>query len=265
MDAARILDLLRQVESRDITPEQAVSQLRGLPYSDLGIARVDHHRSLRQGMPEVVFGESKTAEQIILIAGELLKGDGRVLVTRVQAQKAEVVREALPALSYDSVSRTLTFLPDEAPKWAGLPVAIVTAGTSDLAVAEEAMQTLRVAGVPAERVYDAGVAGLHRIVNDLPRLQEAPAVIVVAGMEGALPSVVGGLVRAPIVAVPTSIGYGAALSGFTALLGMLSSCASGLTVVNIDNGFGAAMAVIRIINGLKASEAKRETPNPIHP
>src|SRR5512140_1163146 len=178
MDAARILDLLRLVEARDITPEQAVTQLRGLPYSDLGIARVDHHRSLRQGMPEVVFGESKTAEQIILITTELLKGDGRVLVTRVDAEKAASVRIALPRLSYESVSRTLTFLPDEAPKWLGTPVAIVTAGTSDLAVAEEALQTLRVAGVPAERVYDAGVAGLHRIVNDLPRLQEAPVVIV---------------------------------------------------------------------------------------
>lgn len=265
MDAARILDLLRQVEAQELTPEQAVTQLRGLPFSDLGVARVDHHRSLRQGMPEVVFGESKTAEQIVLIATELLKGDGRVLVTRVQPDKAELVRRALPSLSYDAVSRTLTFLPDEAPKWLGLPVAVVTAGTSDLAVAEEALQTLRVAGVPTERVYDAGVAGLHRIVNDLPRLQEAPAVIVVAGMEGALPSVIGGLIRAPIVAVPTSIGYGAALGGFTALLGMLSSCASGLTVVNIDNGFGAAMAVIRIINGLKTFEGKRATSSPSSP
>jgi NCAIR mutase (PurE)-related protein len=137
-------------------------------------------------------------------------------------------------------------------------VIVVTAGTSDLAVAEEACQTLRVAGVPVERAYDAGVAGLHRIVNDLPRLQVAPALIVVAGMEGALPSVIGGLSRVPIVAVPTSVGYGAALSGFTALFGMLSSCASGLTVVNIDNGFGAAMAVMRIINGLRAMEGQRE-------
>jgi NCAIR mutase (PurE)-related protein len=233
-----------------------------LPYSDLGIARVDHHRALRQGMPEVVFGESKTAEQITLIATELLKGDGRVLVTRVDPHKAESVRKAVPPLSHDPVSRTLTFLPDEAPKWLGSPVVIVTAGTSDLSVAEEAYQTLRVAGIPADRVYDAGVAGLHRIVNDLPRLHEAPAVIVVAGMEGALPSVVGGLARAPLIAVPTSVGYGAALSGFTALFGMLSSCASGLTVVNIDNGFGAAMAVVRIINGLQASEGARAQPGP---
>jgi NCAIR mutase (PurE)-related protein len=258
MDASRILELLRQLEAKVISPEQVMTHLQGLPYSDLGIARVDHHRSLRQGMPEVVFGESKTAEQIGLIVAELLKGDGRVLVTRVDSEKAKRVRESLPKLDYDAVARTLTFLPDEEPRWRGAPVIVVTAGTSDLAVAEEACQTLRVAGVPVERAYDAGVAGLHRIVNDLPRLQVAPALIVVAGMEGALPSVIGGLSRVPIVAVPTSVGYGAALSGFTALFGMLSSCASGLTVVNIDNGFGAAMAVMRIINGLRAMEGQRE-------
>jgi NCAIR mutase (PurE)-related protein len=257
MDSSRILELLRQLQANVISPEQAMTQLQGLPYSDLGVARIDHHRSLRQGMPEVVFGEAKTAEQIRLIAAELLRGDGRVLVTRVDAQKASAVREALPQLEYDGVARTLTFLPDEKPKWHGAPVVVVTAGTSDLAVAEEACQTLRVAGVPVDRVYDAGVAGLHRIVNDLPRLQTAPALIVVAGMEGALPSVIGGLARVPIVAVPTSVGYGAALGGFTALFGMLSSCASGLTVVNIDNGFGAAMAVMRIINGLRAVEGQR--------
>jgi pyridinium-3,5-biscarboxylic acid mononucleotide synthase len=257
MDASRILDLLRQIEAKGITPEQALSQLRGLPYSDLGIARVDHHRSLRQGMPEVVFGESKTAEQIIAIATELLKGDGRVLVTRVDVEKAEVVRTAVPQLTYHALSRTLSFVIDHEPKWQGPPVIIVTAGTSDLPVAEEARQTLRVGGVPSECVYDAGVAGLHRIVNDLPKLQVSPALIVVAGMEGALPSVIGGLVAVPIVAVPTSVGYGAALAGFTALLGMLSSCASGLTVVNIDNGFGAAMAVLRIINGQLSLQGKQ--------
>jgi pyridinium-3,5-biscarboxylic acid mononucleotide synthase len=256
MDVSRILELLRKIADHTVTPEQAMGQMQGLPYSDLGVARVDHHRALRQGMPEVVFGESKTAEQITLIASELLKGDGRVLVTRVVADKARVVRNELPQLDYDDVARTLTYLPNETPKWLGAPVVVVTAGTSDLAVAEEACQTLRVAGVPAERVYDAGVAGLHRIVNDMPRLQAAPALIVVAGMEGALPSVVGGMVAAPVIAVPTSVGYGAALAGFTAMLGMLSSCASGLTVINIDNGFGAAMAVLRIINSLQALERK---------
>lgn len=247
MDVTRILELLRKIEAREITPETAMEHLRGLPYSDIGVARVDHHRALRQGMPEVVFGESKTAEQIAIITKELLKGDGRVLITRVSAEKAVIVREELPQLDYDITARTLTYVPPDVTPLQVEPVIIVTAGTSDLCVAEEAFQTLRVAGVSVERVYDAGVAGLHRIVNDLPRLQHAPALIVVAGMEGALPSVIGGLTAAPIVAVPTSVGYGAALSGFTALFGMLSSCASGLTVVNIDNGFGAAMAVLRIL------------------
>lgn len=260
MDVTRILELLRKIEAREITPETAMEHLRGLPYSDIGVARVDHHRALRQGMPEVVFGESKTAEQIVLITKELLHGDGRVLITRVSAEKATVVREVLPQLDYDIAARTLTYIPSDVAPMQLEPVIIVTAGTSDLGVAEEAFQTLRVAGVTAERVYDAGVAGLHRIVNDLPRLQHAPALIVVAGMEGALPSVIGGLTAAPIVAVPTSVGYGAALSGFTALFGMLSSCASGLTVVNIDNGFGAAMAVLRILR-TKQSQNREVTPS----
>lgn len=254
MDASRILALLQEIERGAITPERALQQLEHLPYADLGVARVDHHRVLRQGMPEVVFGESKTAEQIAVIGLELLKADGRLLVTRVSAEKAAVIRQRIPELEYDATARVLVHIENDALRWLGAPVIAVTAGTSDLSVAEEACQTLRVAGVPVERVYDAGVAGLHRIMGDLPRLAVAPAVIVVAGMEGALPSVVGGLIRAPIIAVPTSVGYGAALSGFTALFGMLSSCAAGLTVVNIDNGFGAAMAVLRIINQLNAQE-----------
>ena len=249
MDASRILALLSDVSDGSITPEVALHRLQHLPFVDLGVARVDHHRVLRQGMPEVVFGESKTAEQIVLIVRELLRVDGRILVTRVSEPKAAVVREAVPELEYDAVARVLVRLKEAAePAWRGHAVAVVTAGTSDLAVAEEACQTLRVAGVPVERVYDAGVAGLHRLMGDLSKLERAPAVIVVAGMEGALPSVVGGLIAVPIIAVPTSVGYGAALAGFTALLGMLSSCASGLTVVNIDNGFGAAMAALRILN-----------------
>ena len=252
MDASRILALLQEIESGTLSAESALHRLEHLPFVNLGVARVDHHRSLRQGMPEVVFGESKTAEQIVLIGRELLRGDGRLLVTRVAKDKAAVVCQALPELQYEATSRTLIHLPDDELRWRGSPAAVVTAGTSDLPVAEEACQTLRVAGVPIERVYDAGVAGLHRIVGELPKLEQAPAVIVVAGMEGALPSVVGGLIRAPIIAVPTSVGYGAALAGFTALLGMLSSCASGLAVVNIDNGFGAAMAVLRILDRLSA-------------
>jgi len=258
MDASQILALLSEVHGGALTPEAALHRLQHLPFVDLGVARVDHHRALRQGMPEVVFGESKTAEQIELIARELMRGDGRVLVTRVDQQKAAKVREGLPELEYDLVSRVLLRLKSDEPTWSGRAVAVVTAGTSDLPVAEEACQTLRVAGVPVERVYDSGVAGLHRLMGDISKLDEAPAVIVVAGMEGALPSVVGGLISTPIVAVPTSIGYGAALGGFTALLGMLSSCASGLTVVNIDNGFGAAMAVLRILNRQLSQNQKSE-------
>jgi NCAIR mutase (PurE)-related protein len=254
MDASRILALLQEIERGTLSPEAALHQLEHMPYADLGVARVDHHRALRQGMPEIVFGESKTAEQIVLIVRELLRGDGRVLVTRVSSEKASSVRQHLPELEYDAVARVLVYLKNVELVWHGNPIAIVTAGTSDLPVAEEACQTLRVAGVPVTRIYDAGVAGLHRIMGDLPKLGDAPAVIVVAGMEGALPSVVGGMIRVPIIAVPTSVGYGAALSGFTALLGMLSSCAAGLTVVNIDNGFGAAMAVLRIVDRLRTQE-----------
>jgi hypothetical protein len=225
-----------------------------MPFVDLGFARVDHHRALRQGMPEVVFGESKTADQIVSIGRELIQSEGPLLVTRVSAEKALLVQQHLPELEYDAVARVLVCLQPGDAKWHGSPVVVVTAGTSDLPVAEEACQTLRVARVPVEKVYDAGVAGLHRVVGDLPKLSEAPAVIVVAGMEGALPSVIGGLIRAPIIAVPTSVGYGSALHGFTALFGMLSSCAAGLTVVNIDNGFGAAMAVLRILYRIQAPE-----------
>ncbi len=254
MDASQILALLREIESGKVSPEQALHHLERMPFVDLGFARVDHHRALRQGMPEVVFGESKTADQIVSIGRELIRSDGPLLVTRVSPDKAVLVQQQLPELEYDPVARVLVYLQPGEDKWHGSPVVVVTAGTSDLPVAEEACQTLSVARVPVERVYDAGVAGLHRVVGDLPKLGEAPAVIVVAGMEGALPSVIGGLIRAPIIAVPTSVGYGSALHGFTALFGMLSSCAAGLTVVNIDNGFGAAMAVLRILHRIQAPE-----------
>jgi NCAIR mutase (PurE)-related protein len=247
MDANQVLELLKGVQGGTMSPEQALQQLAHLPYADIGVARVDHHRALRQSMPEVVFGESKTQEQIVAIARELLKSDARLLVTRVHPSKAEFVMREMPQLEYHPVARVLVHTDEERRGWTGAPVAVVTAGTGDLPVAEEACQTLRVAGVPVYRAYDAGVAGLHRLTAEIEQLADAPVVIVVAGMEGALPSVVGGLVRAPIIAVPTSIGYGTALSGFTALFSMLSSCAPGLTVVNIDNGFGAAMAVMRMV------------------
>ena len=247
MDPNKLRELFELVRRGSMTSDQAVSELANLPYEDLGVARVDHHRHLRLGVPEVVFGESKTADQIVTIASKILQHHGRVLVTRVDAEKARTVSNAIPALEYDATARLLVATPQPPTMIAVEPVAVVAAGTSDLPIAEEAVVTLAFAGVPAERVYDVGVAGIHRLFGELPKISSAPAVIVVAGMEGALPSVVGGLVSVPVVAVPTSVGYGVALSGFAALFGMLTSCAAGITVVNIDNGFGAAMAVLRMM------------------
>lgn len=247
MDPDKLRELLESVQCGAMNVDQAASELARLPFEDLGIARVDHHRHLRQGVPEVVLGESKSAEQIATIASKILEHHGRVLVTRVDPTKALQVASINPKLEYVATARLMRAV-EQPPEVRPIePVAVVAAGTSDLPVAEEAAETLEFAGIRAERVYDVGVAGIHRLFGELTKLSKAPAIIVVAGMEGALPSVVGGLVAAPIVAVPTSVGYGAALSGFTALLGMLTSCASGITVVNIDNGFGAAMAVLRMV------------------
>jgi NCAIR mutase (PurE)-related protein len=253
MDPHRLRALLDEVRRGSVTTEQAVRDLTTLPFEDLGVARVDHHRHLRMGTPEVVFGEGKTPEQIVLIASRILEHHGRVLVTRVDPEKANAVRLTLSALDYDACGRLLSASRKPAPSLGGPAVAVIAAGTSDLPVAEEAAKTLEFEGVTCSRVYDVGVAGIHRLFESLPRIADAPAIIVVAGMEGALPSVIGGLVAAPVIAVPTSVGYGAALSGFTALFGMLTSCASGITVVNIDNGFGAAMAVLRILRRTSAA------------
>jgi pyridinium-3,5-biscarboxylic acid mononucleotide synthase len=247
MDPERLRELFELVRRGAMSSEQAVTELAHLPYEDLGIARVDHHRHLRLGVPEVVFGEGKTPQQIAAIAAAILERHGRVLVTRVEASKAQLVAELLPVLQYDATARIMLATPRPAALRPLEPVAVIAAGTSDLPVAEEAAATLAFAGIACDRIYDVGVAGIHRLFDALGRFERAPAVVVVAGMEGALPSVVGGLVAVPIVAVPTSVGYGAALSGFTALFGMLTSCASGITVVNIDNGFGAAMAVLRMV------------------
>ena len=246
MSPERVLSLLERVRSGAVRPEAAAEELAKLPFEDLGFARVDHHRALRQGLPEVIFGQGKTAPQIIAIAERLLAAGQNVLVTRLTPEVAAEAHAALPKLELNAVARTALALRYPVAPLPGPPVAVVTAGTSDLPVAEEALETLRAAGVPTERLFDVGVAGLHRLLESVDALRRARALIVVAGMEGALPSVVGGLVSAPIIAVPTSIGYGAAFEGLTALLGMLTSCASGVTVVNIDNGFGAAMAVLRL-------------------
>jgi hypothetical protein len=248
MDAEALRALLEQLKAGEVDTDAAVEQLKRLPFSDLGYARVDHHRALRLGLPEVVLGQGKTPEQILGIARALIAARQSVLVTRLAPEAASVVIAGLPEMRYSPVARIAKFEHEPVKQQGGAPVAVVTAGTSDMPVAEEAFETLEAFGIPALRVYDVGVAGIHRLFSQTEVLAQAPAVIVVAGMEGALPSVVGGLLGSPIVAVPTSIGYGAALGGFTALCGMLTGCASGVTVVNIDNGFGAAMAVARIVS-----------------
>lgn len=245
VDERALRQLLESVRSGSTDVDAAIERVRYLPFADLGFARVDHHRALRQGQPEVILGEPKTADQIAAIAGEIARRGNNVLVTRLDAAKAEDVRRTLPDLRYEEVARVATL---EVAEIAARPqkVAIVTAGTGDIPVAEEASETLRMTGFSPLRLFDVGVAGIHRVLAYRDDLLEADAIIVVAGMEGALPSVVGGLVACPVVAVPTSVGYGTHLSGLTPMFAMLSSCASGVVVVNIDNGFGAAMAVHRM-------------------
>lgn len=246
MDVARLRQLLEDLRAGKADVDGALTELRDLPFRDLGYATVDHHRALRQGVPEVVFGEAKTAEQVVGIAEELARAGGNVLVTRLDAAKAAKLTAALPAFRYAPLARVATLEQTPiAPLGTGV-VALVTAGTGDLPVAEECAETLRMLGVACQRVDDVGVAGIHRLLARREVLAKAVIVIVVAGMEGALPSAVGGLVATPVIAVPTSVGYGVALGGLTALAGMLTSCASGVTVCNIDNGFGAAFAAARI-------------------
>ncbi|NLE86848.1 MAG: nickel pincer cofactor biosynthesis protein LarB [Myxococcales bacterium] len=260
MDADGIRRLLEGLQRGEVDVEAALDELKRLPFSDLGFARIDHHRALRQGAPEVVLGSGKSPAQIQAIAKDLAAAGENVLVTRVDADKAARVREELPELRYNPIARTLTLELRPVANYGGKPVALVTAGTSDVPVAEEAAETLQLLGVPVDRIYDVGVAGIHRLFGELDRLATAPACIVAAGMEGALASVVGGLVAAPVIAVPTSIGYGVGAGGYAALLGMLSCCAAGVTVVNIDNGFGAAMAVARMVkHGPGDTNPRRET------
>lgn len=247
MDPQRLRGLLEQLTRGETSVEEALTSLKDLPFADLGYATVDHHRALRQGVPEVILGEGKTAEQITGISRELLRTGQNVLVTRLAADKAALVQRELPALAYQATARCGTVEQTAIPRLGTRPVALVSAGTSDAPVAEECGETMRMLGIEVARVYDVGVAGIHRLLSKRDALTNAEVVIVIAGMEGALASVVGGLVNAPIIAVPTSVGYGAAFHGLAALLGMLTSCASGVTVVNIDNGFGAAFAAARIL------------------
>jgi hypothetical protein len=242
MDQDHLRTLLEQVRAGAVEIDQALDRLRHLPYEDLGFAKVDHHRALRHGMPEVVFGKGKTPDQISAIVKTLLATSQNVLVTRADAAVAERLRsDHEENIEYFPASGAVRYWRDRSPRGKG-KIAVVCAGTSDLPVAEEAQVTAEVMGNEVDAIHDVGVAGIHRLMQNRERLTEARVVIVCAGMEGALPSVIGGLVSVPVIAVPTSVGYGASFHGLAALLGMLNSCASNVTVVNIDNGFGAGYA-----------------------
>ncbi|MEO6056900.1 MAG: nickel pincer cofactor biosynthesis protein LarB [Gemmatimonadales bacterium] len=246
MRAEQLEALLADVAAGRLAPGAALERLRHLPYEDLPFARIDHHRALRQGQPEVVFCEGKTVEQVVAICDRLEAATGSFLGTRASEAMAQALGDRFPLVQWNATARTLFLARADAPPPAGGPVLIVSAGTSDQPVAEEAAAVAEAFGVCVERLVDVGVAGLHRLLAAGTMLERARVVIVVAGMEGALPSVVGGLVAVPVIAVPTSVGYGASFGGLAALLGMLNSCAAGVSVVNIDNGFGAAAAAARI-------------------
>jgi NCAIR mutase (PurE)-related protein len=241
--------MLDEVRTGVVDAEAAVARIRDAfavaPFEDLGFARVDTHRQLRQGFPEVILGLGKTPAQIAAVASRIVNAGQSLLVTRASAEAWDAVRAAVRAATYHEDARAITLRQGDIAPGLGT-VLIACAGTSDLPVAEEAAVTAEIMGNTVDRLYDVGVAGLHRLLHEHNRLRQARVVIVVAGMEGALPSVIGGLVRAPVIAVPTSVGYGASYQGIAALLGMLNSCASGVAVVNIDNGFGAACLASRI-------------------
>ncbi len=253
IDYAKLRQLLIDIQSGSLAVDEALDRLRRLPYEDLGFAEVDHHRALRKGFPEVILGEGKSDEQIVAIAQKLLAQSERLLVTRVAPSSYAALKETIPDAVYHPAARAVTI---SRRREALLPgVAVVCAGTADLPVADEAAVTVELMGSQAERVYDVGVAGLHRLLDRLAVLQAANVVVVVAGMEGALPSVVAGLVAAPVIAVPTSVGYGASFGGLAPLLAMLNACSPGVAVVNIDNGFGAGY-LAAVINRLARRDRK---------
>jgi NCAIR mutase (PurE)-related protein len=252
MTAPELQDLLDRVRRGDVDPSAAaglvLTALRAAPFEDLGFARVDTHRAVRQGFPEVILGLGKTPAQIAAIAEKLVARGQALLVTRADAAVFEAVRAKVPGATHHETARAITLARGHVPDGKGT-IMVTCAGTSDLPIAEEAVVTLELMGNRVDRLYDVGVAGLHRLLSEQQRLQAARVIVVVAGMEGALPSVVAGLVDVPVIAVPTSVGYGASFGGVAALLGMLNSCANGVSVVNIDNGFGAA-CMASLINHL---------------
>lgn len=241
MQKNKLRELLERVRDHGLSIDDALSGLENLPFEDLGFAKLDHHRTLRRGYPEVVFCQNKTVGQVKSIV-ERLSMQNMVLATRATAEMYEAVAEILPHASYNEMARTITVMPeDHAPEIDNNKlILVVSAGTSDMPVAEEAVETARFMGNRVESLYDVGVAGLHRLLGNKEKIDEANVLIIVAGMDGALPSVIGGLVDRPVIAVPTSVGYGASFNGLGPLLTMLNACAPGVTVVNIDNGFGAA-------------------------
>ena len=248
MDKDKLRSLLEQVRDGGVDVEQALDRLRHMPFETLGYATIDHHRAIRVGMPEVVFGKGKTVEQTVGIATRLLERAANVLVTRTSQAALEVLRASFPEAEFFPLSGALRVWRDRTPQGKG-KLLVVSAGTTDLPVAEEAVVTAEIMGNEVLQVHDVGVAGIHRLLGNYEKLAEARVIVVCAGMEGALPSAVGGMVRCPVIAVPTSVGYGASFHGLAALLGMLNSCASNVSVVNIDNGFGGGY-VASLINRL---------------
>ncbi len=248
MNAAAIRQIFDEVRKGKLSPDEAVNRVRHLPFEDLGFAKVDHHRAIRNGMPEIILGEGKTPAQVAGIFARLAKHGGNVLATRANQKQFAAVKKKVRGVEYRELARAIVLQKDSTRYGKGI-IAVVSAGTSDIPVAEEALVTAEMMGNEVQHFYDVGVAGIHRLLANREALTKARVVIVCAGMEGALPSVVGGLVGVPVIAVPTSIGYGASFKGMAALLGMLNSCASNVSVVNIDNGFGAGY-VASLINRL---------------
>ena len=248
MNAKSIRKLFEEVRKGKTSPDEAVDRLRHLPFEDLGFAKIDHHRALRVGMPEVIFGERKTPSQVAAIFKRLAQHSSNVLATRATREQFAAVKKVVRAAKYLPAARAIVLARDQQRHGKGL-ISVISAGTSDQPIAEEAAVTAEIMGNEVERLYDVGVAGIHRLLAHRKAIARARVVIVCAGMEGALPSVVGGLVGVPVIAVPTSVGYGAAFGGMAALLGMMNSCASNVSVVNIDNGFGAGY-VASLINRL---------------
>lgn len=251
MDESRLRDMLESLQTGALSVDEALTRLRDLPYEDIGYAAVDHHRALRTGYPEVILGLGKTPEQVAAIAERLAAHNDRVLVTRASVEAYRATKERVPDAIYNPEAQAITLDRSREAKRPG--VAICCAGTGDVPIAEEAAVTAELMGSACDRMYDIGVAGIHRLLDKTDRLRAAKAVVVVAGMEGALPSVVAGLVAAPVIAVPTSIGYGASFGGLAPLLAMLNACAAGVAVVNIDNGFGAGY-MAAVINRQSAVE-----------